>query len=289
MVPYRLSDCRFEWIDRLSRVDHEAWDALARPLATPLFDFDWLDLLERSGSVSVHTGWQPCHLIVRAGGTLVAAAPLYIKSHSEGEFVFDGIWAELAQSAGIRYYPKMVGMSPVSPVSGYRFLIGPRIDGPSVTAMMLDEIDRFCREHRLSGCHFLFVETAWQDPELARRFYPWHHGRFSWENRGYDDFEAYLATFSAGQRRNIRRERRSVADQQISVTPCAGKDAPVGYFERMYEFYLRTNAKFGPWGCRYLTEAFFDGLAKTCRRHLLFMAAHKDLVRGLIRWPCPCF
>ncbi|MBI9081954.1 MAG: GNAT family N-acetyltransferase [Desulfobacterales bacterium] len=113
-------------------------------------------------------------------------------------------------------------------------------------------------------------------PWPSRRFYPWHHPRFLWQNRGYGDFEDYLASFSAGQRRNIRRERQAVADQQISVVPCAGEEAPLRYFERMYEFYLRTNAKFGPWGCRYLTEAFFDGLAKTCRRHLLFMAAHEN-------------
>ena len=276
MAPYPLSDCRLAWIDRLSRVDREAWDTLARPLATPLLEYDWLDLLERSGSIAADTGWQPCHLIVWAGQTLVAAAPLYIKTHSEGEFVFDGVWAELAQSAGIRYYPKLVGMSPVSPVSGYRFLIAPHIDGPSVTALMLDEIERFGREHHLSGTHLLFVDNGWQDPEITRRFHPWHHPRFLWQNRGHGDFEDYLTMFSAGQRRNIRRERQAVADQQITVTPCAGEAAPLRYFERMHDFYLRTNAKFGPWGCRYLTEAFFDGLAKTGRRHLLFMAAHEN-------------
>lgn len=283
MALIRPDDCRYQWIDAMSRVDRKDWDSLARPLATPLLEYDWLDLLERSESIASPTGWQPSHLTVWAGQALVAAAPLYIKAHSEGEFVFDRPWAELARSAGISYYPKLVGMSPASPVSGYRFLMDSRIDAAAVTARMLDEIELFARTQGLSGCHFLFVDSDWQSLPAARGYHRWHHPRFLWRNREYTTFEDYLAPFAAGQRRNIRRERRAVAARGISVVPCSGEDAPGHYFDAMHRYYLATNDKFGPWGCRYLTEAFFRGLAERCRRHLLFMAAHEagDLANPL--------
>ena len=149
-----LPSYRVEWTSSISDIDRLAWDALAVPLHTPLLEYDWLRLLEESGSVKAETGWLPIHLTVWSGDRLVGAAPLYLKGHSSGEFVFDHAWADVAQRMGIRYYPKLVGMSPFSPVIGYRFLIAPEEDEERITDRMIQAIDRFCPHNRLSGCSF---------------------------------------------------------------------------------------------------------------------------------------
>ena len=110
--------------------------------------------MEASGSAAARTGWIPRHLTVWSGRELLAAAPLYIKTHSAGEFVFDQAWAEVAGRLGMDYYPKLVGMSPFTPLIGYRFLMAAGLDETQLTALMLDEIERFCRRERLSGAAF---------------------------------------------------------------------------------------------------------------------------------------
>jgi uncharacterized protein len=265
-----------QWVDRLARIPRAAWDALALPLETPLLEYDWLHLLEASGSIAPENGWQPCHLTVWQDKRLAAAAPLYIKSHSAGEFVFDHVWAELARKIGVPYYPKLVGMSPVSPVAGYRFLVRPDLDGDAMTRAMLGEIERFCRDTGLSGAHFLFADSRWQAAVAAAGYHGWHHPRFIWENPGHAGFDDFLSAFNANQRRNIRRERRSVADAGISIRFCRDREIPERYFPLMYDYYLKTNEKFGPWACRYLTRDFFEGLAGPCRRRLLFASARQS-------------
>ena len=112
------------WINRMADIDQARWDALAAPLATPLLEWRWLHMLEASGSIAPDQGWQPCHLTVWTGDDLIGAAPFYIKGHSEGEFVFDHAWAQLAHQLGMAYYPKLVGMSPVTTVHGISFSAG---------------------------------------------------------------------------------------------------------------------------------------------------------------------
>ena len=267
-MPYRLT-----WTDRISKIPRQEWDALAVPQKFPLLEWEWLRLLEDSGSVRVEAGWLPCHLTVRSGSRLVAAAALYIKGHSEGEFVFDHGWSNVAAELGIRYYPKMVGMSPFSPVVGYRFLMEPGEDEPTLTQMMIDEIDRFCLRNRIAGCSFLFVEPAWRPLLETLGYVAWRHQSFAWENDGFRNFTDYLAVFNANQRRNIRRERRSMEQSGIEIKALTGDEIPIDHFGRMYAFYADTNDKFGPWGCKYLTPAFFEGLSGRYRHRLVLMAA----------------
>ena len=125
MANPKTSAYSISWVQKIADIDRDAWDALAKPLPTPFLEWDWLRLMERSGSTTAETGWLPYHLTVRRGSDLVAAAPMYIKGHSAGEFVFDHVWADVAARLGIEYYPKIVGMSPFTPMSGYRFLIAP--------------------------------------------------------------------------------------------------------------------------------------------------------------------
>ena len=144
--PYTIA-----WIQQLSEIDRHAWDRLATPLPTPFLEWDWLRLMETSGSATAKTGWLPHHLTVWSGKNLVAVAPLYVKGHSAGEFVFDHVWANVADRMGIKYYPKLVGMSPFTPMAGYRFLIAAGEDELELTAVMVAEIDRLGRRYNLSG------------------------------------------------------------------------------------------------------------------------------------------
>ena len=264
------------WMDRIHDVDPAAWDALALPLKTPFLEWEWLNLMETSGSIATDTGWQPKHLTIWSGQKLVAAAPLYLKSHSAGEFVFDQAWADLADRLGMRYYPKLVGMSPVTPVPGYRFLMDPQEDEAYLTKSMVIEVDRFCRSNQINACSFLYVDPQWRRHLSAHGFNDWLHQSYAWQNRDYRKFEDYLAKFNSNQRRNIRRERRKVRELGIRIKPFFGDDIPRSLLSLMYRFYVRTNEQYGPWSCKYLTKAFFNGLYDCYRHRLLLMVAYHE-------------
>ena len=261
------------WVENIADVDQEAWDELAVPTTTPFLEWQWLHELESSGSATARTGWLPRHLTVWSRRNLVAAAPLYIKGHSAGEFVFDHAWADLANRMGIAYYPKLVGMSPFTPMRGYRFLVAPGENEAALTDIMLAEIDRFCQQYRLSGCSFLFVDPHWQRLIDDPRFSGWMHQSFTWQNRRFKRFEDYLKAFNANQRRNIKRERNAMQSQGIELQITTGDQIPHGYIPVMYDYYVRTNQKFGPWGCKYLNPSFFEGLYRHYRHRLVLVSA----------------
>lgn len=265
----------FSWFRHMASIDRAQWNMLAHALNTPFLEWDWLHEMELSESISPKTGWIPNHLTVWSENRLVAAAPLYIKTHSEGEFVYDSVWANVAHRLGVRYFPKMVGMSPVTPVIGYRFLMAPDMDEKEITRLMLEQIDHVCLRNKLSGCSFLFVEPAWKNVMENLGYHGWVHQSFIWENQGFKSFQDYLAQFRSNQRRNIRREQKVVEKQELLLRTFFKDEIPEQFLSLMYDFYVRTNAKFGPWGCKYLTRKFFEGLYRNYRHRLLFVAAFK--------------
>jgi predicted N-acyltransferase len=273
------------WLKSIAEVDQTQWDTLAKPLPTPFLEWEWLRQMEISKSTTAETGWLPHHLTVWSHGELIAAAPLYIKVHSAGEFVFDHAWADVARHLKISYYPKLVGMSPFTPMIGYRFLIASGEKEAALTRYMVNEIVRLCRRYGLSGCSFLFVDPQWRRLMINHGFISWLHQSFTWQNANYRTFDDYLATFNANQRHNIKRERQSIAEHGIELQILEGNDIPRSFFSEIYSFYERTNDKFGPWGCKYLKERFFEGLADGYRHRLLFVAAfeitHPDSPVGL--------
>ncbi len=273
MTKQHPSSYSIEWVRQISEINREAWDALAKPLSTPFLEWDWLRLMEISGSTTAKTGWLPHHLTVWSGRNLVAAAPMYIKGHSAGEFVFDHAWADVAGRMGIAYYPKLVGMSPFTPMSGYRFLIAADENELELTTVMVAEINRLCRHYGMSGSSFLFVDPRWQQDMLNQGFLGWRHQSFTWINPGYKTFDDYLAIFNSNQRHNIKRERKSMEKQGVFIKMFTGEDFPPSFLPIMYKFYEHTNDKFGPWGCKYLTQSFFEGLYHQYRHRLLFAAA----------------
>lgn len=264
------------WIQHIEEISEAAWDTLAQPLSTPFLEWSWLYNLERSGSISANTGWQPCHLTLWRGSTLVAAAPMYLKGHSYGEFVFDHQWAELADRLGLTYYPKLVGMAPLTPAEGYRFLIDPDEDEAAITRTMIQTIDRLCQDHGISGCHFLYVDPAWRDTMSQLGFTTWLHHSYIWQNQGFKSFEDYLAQFNANQRRNIKRERQSLTTAGLDLQVISQDAISHSLCDLMYDYYADTCDKFGWWGSKYLNRQFFQMLHRNYRHRLVFFAAYRE-------------
>ncbi|MCC3423482.1 MAG: N-acetyltransferase [Microcoleus sp. PH2017_01_SCD_O_A] len=262
------------WISKLADIPQSSWDALAMPLKTPFLEWDWLNNLETSGSATGKNGWLPHHLTVWRDKELIACAPLYVKSHSYGEFVFDNQWADLAQRLGIEYYPKLMGMTPFTPAEGYRFLIAPGEDEDELTGIMVSAIDHFCDRHNISGCNFLYVDPVWRTRMEQHGFSAWLHHSYIWQNQSYQNFDNYLGAFNANQRRNIKRERKAVETAGLLVKTLTGDEIPQAMFGQMYAFYENTCDKFGWWGSKYLTKRFFEQLHDNYRDRVLFVAAY---------------
>ena len=265
------------WIDKVAEVPKNAWNALAVPLQTPFFEWDWLNNLEVSQSATAKSGWLPNHLTLWRDRTLIAAAPLYLKGHSQGEFVFDHQWADLAYRIGVEYYPKMLGMSPFTPAEGYRFLIAPGEDEDEITSLILHEIDSFCKKQRISGCNFLYVDPDFRSVLERQGFTAWLHHNYVWQNHDFTSFDDYLGVFNANQRRNIKRERKAVAKAGLELKAFTGDDIPQNLFPLMYDFYADTCDKFGWWGSKYLTKQFFESLYENYRDRVVFFAAYSEL------------
>ncbi|VXD13061.1 conserved hypothetical protein [Planktothrix serta PCC 8927] len=276
MVKPLTSSYSTRWINTVAEVPQTAWDALAQPLITPFFEWDWLHNIESSGSATGRTGWLPHHLTVWRDQQLVGIAPLYVKGHSRGEFVFDNQWADVAHQLGIEYYPKLLGMSPFTPAEGYRFLIAPGENEEEITGLMVHSIDQFCLENKISGCNFLYVDPEWKPMLEKLGFACWLHHSYIWQNQGYQTFDDYLKGFNANQRRNIKRERKAVTQAGLQLQTLTGEEIPKAFFPQMYHFYASTCDKFGWWGSKYLTRKFFEQLHHNYRHRVVFVAAYDD-------------
>lgn len=276
--PTSLSEIELavSWHRSMAEIDRDAWNRLALPIQTPFLEWDWLNQLEVSGSIAAENGWIPVHLTIHHRQQLIAAAPLYVKTHSMGEFVFDGAWADVAEQLGIGYYPKLVGMSPATPSTGYRFLIAPGYRDEELAVTMLDAIEQFCRTNRLHGSSFLFPDGSWAAGIEQAGYTAWHHQSYLWRNPGFHTFDDYLGGFTKNQRRNIRRERRAVSEAGISLRCVPGTDAPQRWFSLMYDFYEKTNEQFGPWAAKNLDRPFFEGLAEVYRERVLLVCGFES-------------
>ena len=246
------------------------------PLPTPALEWDWLNNMETSCSTGPKTGWLPNHLTLWRDDELVAAAPLYLKGHSYGEFVFDHQWAELSERLGVDYYPKLLGMSPFTPAEGYRFLIAPTENEQEVNQILVNLIDSFCIKHNISGCNFLYVDPQWQKSMEELGFHKWLHHSYVWKNRGFNDFNDYLAQFNSNQRRNIKRERKSVAKAGLFFKVHTGETLTPEMCLKVYDFYSDTCDKFGWWGSKYLTRDFFRQLYPVWKDRVVIFAAYEE-------------
>lgn len=265
----------------LAEVPAESWDACAGA-DNPFLGHAFLEALEESGSATAKTGWLPQHLLIEdSGGRLVAAAPLYLKSHSYGEYVFDWGWAEAYQRAGGRYYPKLQCAVPFTPVPGPRLLVRP--DAPEGTeAALIEMLVEVAHRRGVSSLHVTFPTEAQWRALGAAGFLQRQGQQFHWVNRGYRDFEDFLDALASRKRKQIRRERRDALAGGILVRVLTGKEITTRHWDAFFRFYRATSDR--KWGDPYLTRRFFDLLGERLSDRVALVMAEKDgaLVAGAL-------
>ncbi|MDT0576514.1 GNAT family N-acetyltransferase [Croceicoccus sp. F390] len=242
------------------------WDALDAT-GNPFTSHRFLSLLEEAGSVGGRSGWKPAPLVMEGQDTsLSAAVPLYIKGHSQGEYVFDHGWAEAWHRAGGSYYPKLQIAVPFTPATGPRILARNRDDA----AAMIQAIEMLCDQHGMSSAHATFVE---QDQLPLFRDAGWlirQDVQFHWQNRNYADFEAFLDSLSSRKRKAIRKERAR-ATQGLQMLDLTGSEVRPDHWDAFWQFYQDTGAR--KWGQPYLTRATFDLIGERMADEVLLMLA----------------
>lgn len=262
-----------QFIDSIHRVAAEEWDAVAGD-DYPFLQHAFLAALEDSGATTAETGWLPQHLVIREGGALCGLLPLYIKSHSYGEYVFDWAWADAYRRHGLEYYPKLLSAIPFTPATGPRLCLRDHLEADALYTAVVEQLQRRAEQLGASSAHILFpgVNDAerWQRAGLLQRVGPQYH----WFNRGYQCFDDFLATFSSRKRKNLRKERRTVADQGLRLERLPGSDVSESQWRFFFHCYQMTYAKRSGHG-GYLSEAFFQAIARSMADRLLLVLAYE--------------
>jgi predicted N-acyltransferase len=262
---------------RIGEIGKAAWDACASAsdyADNPFISFDFLDSLEQTGCAIERTGWGPSHLLLKdESGEPAAVMPLYLKSHSRGEYVFDHAWADAYERAGGRYYPKLQSCAPFSPVTGPRLLVRPGVDRGAAQKLLIGGALTLCQRIGASGVNITFpTEPEWrllgEEGLLQRQDQQYH-----WFNRGYADFDDFLAALSSNRRKTIRRERRD-ALAQVEVVALTGEALLEEHWDAFFAFYMDTGDR--KWGQPYLNRRFFSALGERMADKVLLLLARKD-------------
>ncbi|WP_425092840.1 GNAT family N-acetyltransferase [Tropicimonas sp. S265A] len=261
----------------LAQIEAADWDACACPEATdggrprdPFTTHRFLSALEVSRSVGVGTGWTPQYLVARRNGEVIGVAPLYAKSHSQGEFIFDHNWAHAYERAGGRYYPKFQMAVPFTPATGRRFLTRPGFEGIGRAALVQGAV-QIAEQNGISSVHITFCTEDEAQAGAAMGLMARASQQFHWENRGYADFDAFLADLSSRKRKNIRKERATAHAFGGEIVALTGDDLQPEHWDAFWRFYQDTGAR--KWGTPYLTRAFFDAAQDTLRNDMLLILA----------------
>ncbi len=270
-------------VSRIADVPAREWDACARgsdaqtptgDLSNPFISHAFLKALEESGSATRATGWLPQHLLLEDGsGQLAACMPCYLKSHSQGEYVFDHGWADAYECAGGSYYPKLQGSVPFTPVTGKRLLVRQGLEAAEHEAILLQAGATLTDRLGVSSLHITFpTREEWQ---LAGslRFLQRLDQQFHWENNGYPSFDAFLAALASRKRKTIRKERREALDGGIEIEWVTGSELTEAHWDIFVDFYMDTGAR--KWGSPYLNRRFFSLIAETMPDRLLLVLAKR--------------
>ncbi len=285
-----MSRPRARFLESIAQIDAASWNALAGT-GQPFLRHEFLLAIEESGCAASRTGWTPAHLVIEdAAGRAVGAMPLYQKSHSRGEFVFDFSWANAYAQHGLQYYPKLLCAVPFTPVRGPRLLVGAGAniaaagvngagsgvngagaEGVAIAKTLIKTAIDYAKSEGLSSCHVLFPsedDTAACDAAglILRR-----DCQFHWYNRGYASFEAFLATFTAEKRKKAKRERRRVAEAGIVFDTLHGDDMHASLWDTVYGFYADTFYRHGH--DPYLDLKFFKRIAASMPDRLMIKLA----------------
>ena len=274
-----MPDTEVSVLTSLCDISAQDWDAVACPEAMdgraidPFTTHRFLVALDRSGSTGKGTGWQPRPLVARLYGKIIAAAPMYAKGNSQGEYIFDHNWAQAYENAGGRYYPKLQMAVPFTPATGRRFLTAPGHTDSGREALILGAL-QLAGQNQISSLHVTFCTedeaVAGEGLGLMRRTTQ----QFHWENREYTDFDAFLGDLSSRKRKTIRKERETANAFGGSIEMLTGDQIEPRHWDAFWRFYQDTGAR--KWGTPYLTRAAFDELHATMRDDMLLILAVRN-------------
>jgi len=276
------SEITLEAVGSASQIGGADWDACANPASpggngsnyNPFVSYAFFAALEQSGSACARTGWGPRHLLARRDGQIVGLVPCYLKTHSQGEYVFDRGWADAYERAGGRYYPKLQASVPFTPASGPRLLLRDGADQESVRAALANGLMALCDATNTSSAHVTFMrESEWEF--LAKQgFLQRTDQQFHWHNQGYATFEDFLGNLSSRHRKAIRRERRDALASGITIHPLTGDEITEEVWDAFFEFYMETGSR--KWGRPYLTRAFYSLIGETMPERIALIMARRD-------------
>lgn len=261
---------KIEFIKSITDLKKEEWDSVVDS-DYPFLKYDFLKTLETTECVSELTGWNPFHLLVKDKKSLIAVMPLYIKTDSQGEFIFDWSWADAYYRNGLNYYPKLVSSIPFTPASGPRLSTNKSFQRREITTLIYQAVDEISHKLDISSMHILLPETSELEDLIQAGFSIRTSYSFHWFNNGYKKFDDFLSDLTSRQRKNIKKERQKIISQDIKIEKIKGKDISEEMISCFYNFYQITYLKRGMRG--YLNLKFFKEIIKLIPDSVLLVLA----------------
>ncbi|HKO73052.1 MAG TPA: GNAT family N-acetyltransferase [Bradyrhizobium sp.] len=285
------SEITLEAVPSVSEIPAADWDACANPAGAspmpatsfnahsktaynPFVSHAFFSALEASGSACARTGWGPRHLLARIEGEIAGILPCYLKSHSQGEYVFDRGWADAYERAGGRYYPKLQSSVPFTPATGPRLLIRNDFDRDEIGTALASGVVALCEMTKASSAHVTFAREAEWKFLAARGFLQRTDQQFHWRNQSYRDFEDFLASLNSRHRKAIKRERREALASGITIHTLNGSDITEDAWDAFFAFYMETGSR--KWGRPYLTRTFFSLIGESMADNVLLIMARRN-------------
>jgi hypothetical protein len=262
-------------LDTLASPDPTPYSGAGSKMAyNPFVSHAFFSALESSGSAVARTGWGPRHLVARLDGEIAGIVPCYLKSHSQGEYVFDRGWADAYERAGGRYYPKLQASVPFTPATGPRLLIRDGVDQQQIGTALASGLVALCEATKASSVHVTFAREAEWKFLAAHGFLQRTDQQFHWHNQGYGHFDDFLATLNSRHRKAIKRERREAIASDITIHALTGSDITEDAWDAFFEFYMETGSR--KWGRPYLTRSFFSLIGESMPQDVLLVMARRN-------------
>lgn len=246
----------------------------SRPVYNPFVSHAFFSAVETSGSATSRTGWGARHLLARLDGRIAGIVPCYLKSHSQGEYVFDRGWADAYERAGGRYYPKLQASVPFTPATGPRLLIRDGVDREQIGTALAGGLVALCEATKASSVHVTFAREAESKFLGACGFLQRNDQQFHWHNHGYKSFEDFLGSLNSRHRKAIKRERREALSAGITIHALTGSDITEDAWDAFFDFYMETGSR--KWGRPYLTRAFFSLVGENMANDVLLVMAKRN-------------
>ncbi|MBR1138784.1 MULTISPECIES: GNAT family N-acetyltransferase [Bradyrhizobium] len=277
-----------EAVPGINEILSASWDACANPdgrvppgssppcgrAYNPFVSHAFFSALEASGSATLRTGWAPRHLVAKRGDEILGVVPCYLKSHSQGEYVFDRGWADAYERAGGRYYPKLQVSVPFTPATGPRLLIRADQDRDVIGNALTQGLKALCGISEASSVHVTFAQKPEWDLLAAQGFLQRTDQQFHWHNQGFSTFDDFLATLNSRHRKAMKRERRDALAAGITIHWLTGKDITEDAWDAFFEFYMETGSR--KWGRPYLTRKFFALIGESMADDVLLVMAKRE-------------